>query len=155
MDTLLLKWITLFCIIRLLYQIFVTIMIKNKYIYSETLRIYHTDMSMQIMFLSEVLIGCFLFFITQDYKSRVVGLLLVHTLLYLVFECIGGDTPYDYIHFYKRYFKENYHFIGILPLITSFVLMKYIGMVHVNKNYMYASLCLIWYYLIISSYEDL
>jgi len=151
MNTALIQWGTIFTIIHTCITTFISIIPYSKK--NDSMRIYYHDSPAYIMFFSEMMLGLSILLISKNVLFQIFLLTIFQLFLYYPISFVDVlIDKYDYLHLYKRYFEDNKHFIGFIPLMVSFIIYPIIKSDH---NSMYALASLFIFTKLITSYEDL
>lgn len=149
------QWFSTFTIIHTLVHFFICLIPKETK--SESLWIYYHDSSPIMMYLIELFLGFGVMLSSSNMYYRITLLIMLQTFMYFPLSMNNDDNlNYDYLHLYKRYFEDNKHFMGIVPLILSFITLP----IMTKKNdsiyeILYPISVYMVAYKLIISYEDL
>lgn len=154
-STVVQSWLPTFAILHTLTQTFICMIpYDNK---SESMRIYYHDSSNIFMFMIELFLGLGILFISNNTFTRIVLLVILQSLLYFPISMLcDTENTLDYLHLYKRYFEDNRHFMGFVPLMLSFAILPIISKkTNPFQDIMYSVSFFMIFVKMITSYEDL
>ena len=150
------QWFSTFTIINTLAHLFISLIPKVKK--TDSLWIYYHDSSPIMMYLIELFLGLGVLFSSDNMYYRIILLVASQTFIYFPLSMMNQYEyiDYDYLHLYKRYFEDNKHFMGFIPLMLSFVVLPIISDKNDSFNKMTYSISLYMIaYKLMGSYEDL
>ena len=148
------QWLSIFTIIHTLTQFFIYLL-PDTY-KSESMRIYYHDSSAIMMYLIELCLGLGILFSYKNMFAQMSLLIALQTLIYFPLSMLDTTDGVDYLHLYKRYFEDNKHFMGFVPLALSFAILPIImKKQNVFNDQMYSISFYMIVFKLFASYEDL
>lgn len=148
------QWFSVFTIFHTLTQFFIY-MLPDTY-KTESMRIYYHDSSAIMMYLIELFLGLGILFSSKNMITQIILLVVLQTIIYFPLSMLDTANDVDYLHLYKRYFEDNKHFMGFVPLALSFIILPIIMK---KQNFFNDQLYSMSFFMIvfklITSYEDL
>ena len=148
------QWISTFTIIHTLVHLFISLIPKDKK--TESLWIYYHDSSPVMMYMIELCLGLGVLSTSNNMYYRIILLVALQAFMYFPLSVMNDNFDSDYLHLHKRYFEDNKHFMGFIPLMLSFVVLPIISEKNESFNEMMYPLSMYMIaYKLICSYEDL